>query len=107
MGPSDVSVAKSLDMSPSLLSRAVISPVTKIDLGREGFITATGHSPSWKAVGEGAGAETTEEFCSLACSLWRAEFSYTIQSRMPRDGTAHRGMDPPTPTHKIKTVPSP
>lgn len=45
-------------------------------------------------------AETVEQCCLLACSLWLLQpVSSTIQDHIPRGGTTHRGLNLPIPNN--------
>jgi hypothetical protein len=82
--------------------------MTQSNLGTKGlffilqFIAAHGKTvwPGTQSMNLEAktGAETIEECCLLGCShgLLNLFFFPTTQAHMPRGGTTHSGLDPPT-----------
>lgn len=87
-----------------LLSIAVTNPTPESDLGRKELIWLTfpDHSPSLREIRAGAWKQVLKQrpsrtaLTGLLPSDFLGILSYSTQDHLPRNGTAHRKLGPPT-----------
>jgi hypothetical protein len=100
---------------PRLLSIAVMNTTSKSNVGRKGFISDSSQfitnsrqgSNSRQGLEAEPEVEAMEKPCSLACSLWVTQFVfYTTQVHLPKVGTTHSGLGPPTLIIHQENVPT-
>jgi hypothetical protein len=76
--------------------------MTKSNSGRKGCVSSDNLSPSLRAVRVGAQGRNSGRMSWRSAAYWLAPhglfslYSYKTQDHVPRSGTAHSGLSPPT-----------